>query len=151
MVSNFVVLKGNFRFQISLARNPWHGEGEASTPGNPALPTEERPQKRCPKLAQWQDTTTGGKFGRIASSLGGIPTHLSGRLGLARLFRGFGVRLRIAWGASNMWRLARAPNMALHDLAKGCAAQIWLGGGQVEKILHSHEILDATSCGQFEP
>ena len=105
------------------------GEGEASTPGNPTLPTEEMPRKRCPKLAQGQDTTTGGKFGRIASSLGGIPTHLPGRLGMARLFHGFGARLRIAGGANNMWRLIRAPNMALHDLAKVCAAQILLGGG----------------------
>src|SRR6056300_612972 len=34
---------------------------------------------------------------------------------------------------------------------RGARLKFGWGGGQVEKILHSHEILDATSCGQFEP
>ena len=54
---------------------------------------------------------------------------LSGHLGDVRLFHGFGVRLRIVLGANNMCRLTRAKSMALYDLAKGCAAQISLGGG----------------------
>jgi len=54
---------------------------------------------------------------------------LSGHHGDERLFHGFGVRLRIVWGANNMWRLTRAKSMASYDFAKGCAAQISPGGG----------------------
>ena len=40
-------------------------------------PTDGTPPKRCPKLAQRQDATTGGKFRRIAQSLDGIPPYPS--------------------------------------------------------------------------
>jgi hypothetical protein len=68
-------LKGNFCFQISVARN--HAWQEASTPGNLSLPTDGTPPKRCQKLAQRQDATIGGKFRKIANSLDRIPPYPS--------------------------------------------------------------------------